>query len=253
LVEDIHANQLITATLLRREGHRVDIAESGATSVRMVQVNAYDIVFMDLLMPGMSGFDAARQIRSLDGPARDVPIVALTATTASEDRTRCLEAGMDDLLGKPVRPQEMFATVTRLARRSMMRTPPAAGITPDEAMTANSGVLDTERLLDLRRSLPAVTLLTLVDQCLDEMRGRMPSLREALAGGVPGEIEMAAHALAGMAGSYGLSAMNNRLRRIIDAARRGDLAAAQDAAIRIDGDLAAAGEAIRMHLRARVA
>ncbi len=253
LVEDIPANQMITATLLRREGHRVDIAASGAASVRMMQRYPYDIVFMDLLMPGMSGYDAARQIRSLPGSAGTVPIVALTATTAPEDRARCLACGMDDLLGKPVRPQEMFATIGRLALRPRAVRKPLASVSPAEALAAPNAVLDDERLSDLRRSLPAVTLLTLVDQCLDEMRARMPALRDALASGKGTDIDNAAHALAGMAGSYGLAAMNRRLRRIMDAARAGDIVGAEEAATRIEGDLAAAGEAIRMHLRARVA
>jgi HPt (histidine-containing phosphotransfer) domain-containing protein len=120
-------------------------------------------------------------------------------------------------------------------------------------MAPPAAVLDAERLSDLHRSLPAVTLLTLVDQCLDEMRGRMPALRDALSRGVAADIEVAAHALAGMAGSYGLAAMNRRLRRIMDAARNGDVVAAEEAAMRMEGDLAAAGEAICMHLRARVA
>jgi CheY-like chemotaxis protein len=253
LVEDIPANQMITATLLRREGHRVDIAESGAASIRMMRRQAYDLVFMDLLMPGMSGYDAARQIRALPAPAGNAPIVALTATTAPEDRARCLAAGMDDLLGKPVRPQEMYATMQRLAFRPLAVRRPVVVVPAAEAMAPPSAVLDAERLSDLGRSLPAVTLLTLVDQCLDEMRGRMPALRDALASGNANDIETAAHALAGMAGSYGLAAMNRRLRRIMDAARNGDVVAAEEAAMRMEGDLAAAGEAIRMHLRARVA
>ena len=253
LVEDIPANQMISAMLLRREGHRVDIAESGAASIRMMQHQPYDIVFMDLMMPCMSGYDAARHIRALPGHSGQVPIVALTATTAPEDRARCLAAGMDDLLGKPVRPQEIFATIARLALRPLAARRPVVVVPAAEAMAAPAELLDAERLSDLRRSLPAVTLLTLVDQCLDEMRGRMPALREALANGDAGEIEIAAHALAGMAGSYGLAAMDRRLRRIMDAARSGDVVAAEEAALRMEGDLAAAGEAIRMHLRARVA
>jgi signal transduction histidine kinase/DNA-binding NarL/FixJ family response regulator len=253
LVEDIPANQMITATLLRREGHRVDIADSGAASLRMIQRHPYDIVFMDLMMPGMSGYDAARQIRAMPGSTGQVPIVALTATTAPEDRARCLASGMDDLLGKPVRPQEMFAAISRLALRPLAARKPLVSVSPAEAMAPQAEVLDDERLSDLRRSLPAVTLLTLVDQCLDEMRGRMPALRDALASGNGADIDMAAHALAGMAGSYGLAAMNRRLRRIMDAARSGDILGAEEAATRIEGDLAAAGEAIRMHLRARVA
>ena len=92
LVEDILANQLVTATLLRREGHQVDIAINGAEALQAVARHPYDLVFMDIFMPGMSGFDVARRIRAMPAPAGTVPIVALTANVSPDDHALCRAA-----------------------------------------------------------------------------------------------------------------------------------------------------------------
>lgn len=241
LVEDIPANHLVTATLLRREGHRVDVAESGAAAVRMAQMQPYDLIFMDLIMPSMSGFEAARQIRARPGIAGRVPIIALTATTAPEDRARCLAAGMTDMLGKPVRPQEMMAVLARLEHRPDI-VPPVSDKPVLEPM------MDMERLADLRQGLAPATLLSLVNQCLDDMHRRMPLLRDSISTGTYVDIEMAAHALAGMAGSYGLCGMDRCMRRIIAAGRAADRSAVEAAALTMEDDLAEAAEALRRYL-----
>ncbi len=114
-------------------------------------------------------------------------------------------------------------------------------------------MLNAARLADLRQGLPAATVVSLIDQCLADMRKRMPGLQAALTQGVARDIESAAHALAGMSGTYGLAAMDRRMRRIILLAREGDLAAAAVAAQGMEADLAEAAEAIRMHLRAAAA
>jgi len=114
-------------------------------------------------------------------------------------------------------------------------------------------VLDAARLADLRQGLPATTVVSLIDQCLADMRRRIPGLQAALNQGAVRDVEAAAHALAGMAGTYGLAAMDRRMRRIILLAREGDVAAAALAAQGMEADLAEAAEAIRMHLRAAAA
>jgi len=242
VVEDIPANHLVTATMLRREGHRVDIAESGPEALRMVAEQPYDLVFMDLIMPGMNGYEAARRIRQLPGPSGLVPIVALTANTAPEDRARCLAVGMNEMLGKPVRPQEMF---DMLARTSWRMDPKAVARPRAEAPQ----VLDATRLADLQRGLPAATLASLLEQCLADMRRRMLRLREALSAGDAREIEEIAHAVAGMAGTYGLAAVDWRMREIMNAGKAGDIPAAQHAAREMDADLEAAATAVREHVR----
>ncbi len=246
LVEDIAANHLVTATLLRREGHRVDIAESGDAAIRMANSQPYDMIFMDLLMPGMSGYEATRRLRALDGPCAIVPIVALTANTAPEDRARCIAAGMQEMLGKPVRADDMFAMLARSdwTERQCRVTPevrPGAGM--DEGP-----LLDLPRLTDLMQGLPKSTLAALINQCLSDMYQRMASLREALEGRNPSKIETAAHALAGMAGTYGLAAMDYRMRRIIKAGKSRDFALAETLAVTMEEDLAAAGAALQSYL-----
>lgn len=254
LVEDIPANHLVTATLLRREGHCVDIAESGAEAIQMMQVHPYDFVFMDLLMPGMNGYEATRRIRALPGPPRVVPIVALTANTTPEDRVRCLAAGMDDMLGKPVRPAEMFAM---LRRRDWSRADVAPSPVPMVIPLAAARVsfemgpqLDQERLADLRQGLPATTMTALVEQCLEDMGRRLPGLREALASSDCRQIEVSAHALAGMAATYGFAAIDRRMRYIIRAAQAQDPFEAAHGAVGLEADFAATQAAVRSHIEA---
>jgi PAS domain S-box-containing protein len=107
VVEDNPTRQKLTAVLLQRLGCRVDVAGNGREAVRAVGRLPYGLVFMDCDMPVMDGFDATRAIRALPGAAGRVPIVALTAGAVAGDRERCFAVGMDDFLGKPVRPQEL--------------------------------------------------------------------------------------------------------------------------------------------------
>jgi signal transduction histidine kinase/FixJ family two-component response regulator len=251
VVEDIPANHLVAATLLRREGFRVDVAESGAAAIAMVQHMPYDLVLMDLIMPEMDGLEATSRIRALAGQPCRLPIVALTATTSTEDRLRCLAAGMDDMLGKPIRPAALFSTV-----QAFLSPIPRARTAEEEAGPAANDaapILDAGRLNELAHGLPPAVVLSLVEQCLMDMRARLPQLRAALASGDARAIEVAAHALSGMSASYGFAALEARMRRIIRHARAGELAAAKLAGEGMEGDLAVASEAIQLHLRAAVA
>ena len=270
LVEDIPANHLVTSTILRREGHRVDIAESGAEAIRLAASRPYDLIFMDLMMPGMNGYEATRRIRALPPPSASIPIVALTANTASEDRDRCLAAGMNDMIGKPVRPAEMFDMIARTVwpqdtglpadRPSRLAGPPVAPLATPLATTQAAGerppavpALDETRLADLQRGLPVATMLSLLDQCLADMRRRVITLRDTLTRGSAREIEEQSHAIAGMAGTYGLAAIDARMRVMMAAARLGDVSAAVAAGDGMETDLAAAADAIHLRLVAHAA
>lgn len=222
LVEDMRVNQIVTATQLRRDGHRVDIADSGAQAVGLVARLPYDLVLMDLMMPGMSGYDAAARIRALPPPAGRLPIYALTANTGEEERARCLAAGMQGMLTKPV-PASLLREVLAPAPSKPVPPAPLAG-------DAGGGLLEMARLDELKRDLPPATLEVLCRQCLDDMAGRLDELAAAVAGGLAEPIEREAHALAGMAGSYGLGAIERQARAILAAARAADPGAARQAA-----------------------
>ncbi len=113
LAEDNLINQKVTVAMLESGGYCVDVVAEGADAVTAVRAFQYDAVLMDCHMPLMDGFDATTAIRAEEGDRRHAPIIALTAGAMQEDRERCLAAGMDDYLAKPVRKADLLAAVGR--------------------------------------------------------------------------------------------------------------------------------------------
>jgi len=114
LAEDNPVNQSTITRMLTREGHRVDVAENGHETLKALKRDTYDLILMDLQMPEMGGLEAAECIRSESSEYSDVPIVALTAHAIKGDRERCLDAGMNGYVSKPIDYQELFAVIDRL-------------------------------------------------------------------------------------------------------------------------------------------
>ncbi|MBT8211802.1 MAG: response regulator, partial [Acidimicrobiia bacterium] len=115
VVDDSAVNQRITFLMLDRLGCRVDTAANGLEAIEAVRAVPYDIVLMDVQMPTMDGLEATRQIRSAERSGEHIPIVAMTAFAMRGDRERCLEAGMDDYLAKPVSPEDLEVKMTKWA------------------------------------------------------------------------------------------------------------------------------------------
>jgi signal transduction histidine kinase len=113
LVDDSKMNQMVAKAMLERLGYDVDVAGSGADAVRAATTAHYEVVLMDCLMPDMDGYEATELIRRSEGPARHTTIVALTASALSGDREKCLAAGMDDYLSKPLRPAVLETVLGR--------------------------------------------------------------------------------------------------------------------------------------------
>ncbi len=108
LVEDNEVNRKVAVRILSDAGFVVDQAEDGYTALEAVQTNSFDIVLMDVQMPGIDGYDATRQIRSLGGKFRTIPIIAITAHALKGDREKCLKAGMNDYITKPIRADQLI-------------------------------------------------------------------------------------------------------------------------------------------------
>ena len=110
LAEDEPVNQEVTRTLLEEVGLVVDVAENGREAVDLARDNDYALILMDIRMPSLNGLKATQEIRRIPG-REDIPILAMTANVFDEDRRLCLEAGMNDHLGKPVEPEQLFNTL----------------------------------------------------------------------------------------------------------------------------------------------
>ena len=138
LVEDNPANQKFAKYVLQDRGHRVEIAEDGQAAIDLAAQHRFDVILMDVQMPGMNGLEATAAIRQREHPAtRRVPIIATTAHAAKGDRERCLAAGMDDYLSKPINGPEMIALVEALAARAQ---PAASGPPRPAAVRPPSGL-----------------------------------------------------------------------------------------------------------------
>jgi two-component system, sensor histidine kinase and response regulator len=113
VVEDNAANLKVTVRMVERLGYRADVAANGAEAVSILQRLQYDAVLMDCQMPEMDGYDATRLIRAAEAAGRHVPIIAMTAAALAGDRERCLAAGMDDYISKPVKLHVVAALLER--------------------------------------------------------------------------------------------------------------------------------------------
>jgi len=123
LAEDSAMNQRLAIGLLERKGHRVVVAADGRQAVEAFQGEPFDLVLMDVQMPEMDGFEATQAIRAAEPSGSRVPIIAMTAHAMKGDRERCLDAGMDDYLSKPIRAKELYEIIARYAPDSVIDSP----------------------------------------------------------------------------------------------------------------------------------
>jgi PAS domain S-box-containing protein len=113
IAEDSQINQIVAARALERCGCRVEVVGDGARALRALESSRYDLVLMDCQMPGMDGYEATTELRRREGAERRTPVVAMTAQAMDGDRRRCLAAGMDDYISKPMRSSELMELLTR--------------------------------------------------------------------------------------------------------------------------------------------
>src|ERR1035437_3025306 len=128
LAEDNAVNQKVAARLLEKQGHSVEVTYDGTEALAAFTRAAFDLILMDVQMPVMNGYDATQAIRAAErGTDRHIPIVALTAHAMKGDREICLEARMDDYLGKPIHPQELLAVLERWCKTEVEEGETALG------------------------------------------------------------------------------------------------------------------------------
>jgi CheY-like chemotaxis protein len=120
--EDNRINQRVAQRLLEKRCHTVVLVESGRETLTTWQKQSFDLILMDVQMPEMDGFEANAKIRDQETPGNHIPIIAMTAHALVGDRERCLAAGMDDYVSKPINSTDLFAAIDRVAPAAQLRT-----------------------------------------------------------------------------------------------------------------------------------
>jgi CheY-like chemotaxis protein len=208
LVEDNKMNQLVGSKVLAKLGFEFDIANHGREALEAVSVRDYDAILMDCQMPELDGYEATAEIRRLEGAARHTPVIAMTAAAMEGDRDRCLAAGMDDYITKPVRLEAIAEVLDRWVDRPA-REESAQAIPTDVDDERATVALDPAQI-ELLRSLDdgdGEVLGEIIDQYLHQTaEGRGELARFVMERDTKG-VERTAHALRGASANIGAVAL----------------------------------------------
>jgi PAS domain S-box-containing protein len=227
VAEDNAVNQRLALLLLEKLGHRADIVGNGREALEALERQRYDVILMDVQMPEMDGLEATRRIHERWGSERP-RIVAVTAGAMSEERDRCLAAGMDDFLSKPIRVEELSAALMEVARL------------PDDALDSSS----LDRLAWTLGDRPA--LAALIDTFFAEAPKMLAALRESTRTGNVDELQRVSHTLKSNAATFGAERLADLCRSLEAMAEAGALADAEELAARVETEY----ERVRLSLDA---
>ena len=208
VAEDNMTNQMVAVGILAKFGYSADVAANGVEALVAMTRRSYDAVLMDCQMPEMDGFTATGEIRRREGASRHTPVIAMTAGAMVGDRERCLDAGMDDYLAKPVKPADVEVVLSRWIRHEPDEHVPDSVEPPSAAVISSADdVLDPNRLEELRQMGPDEG--SMLSQLMKSFVIRAPAilaiLGAALADGNGPATDRAAHELRGAAGNLGAS------------------------------------------------
>ncbi|MDQ9171452.1 response regulator [Oxalobacteraceae bacterium R-40] len=210
VAEDNLVNQRVAAHMLKRLGCKVDFAATGHAVVAMHAKEKYDLIFMDCQMPGLDGYDATAAIRLSEKQQAHVPIIALTAHAIQGEREKCLAAGMDDYMSKPVRMHMLREILEKWLHPHMMRKPglPAA----------KQGAVPVDEMEAVRQFFgPSFAELALLFQA--DSAKRMAAMRAAA--GDNRQIAQLAHILSGSCASMGATRLSNLCQQLEAEAKKG--------------------------------
>ena len=240
LAEDNAVNQKVALRLLQQFGYLADVAHNGAEAVAAVSTRPYDVIFMDVQMPEMDGLQATRRIREFEqvpGAARMQKhvIIAMTANAMVGDRERCMAAGMDDYLPKPVRPDALRGMIEKWGKNLVHAAEPAPAPKTDDttsfsrkpAMPAHLPNMTTPASTPPPEETPPVDIAKLTDLAggeeglgelvelyLTQTAGQIEIIRTAIAAGQAGEVRRVAHSAAGANATCGMEGVVPALRAL---------------------------------------
>jgi len=230
LAEDNPVNQMTATTMFEKLGHSVVVAHNGRQALEKVYEQRFDVVFMDVQMPEMDGMTATAEIRKREQANKGhIPIVAMTAHAMKGDKEKCLEAGMDDYVSKPIRRKDLADVLARIVERFLNATPSNQEAAVSSAVDVNERsrmILDEEALLEECDN--DMEMLGRMVEIFDrDAKERLPKLHQAIGAGDSEAVKQEAHALKGGIGTFYAKAAYDTAYALEKMGADGDLSSAQ--------------------------
>ncbi|MDB5799715.1 MAG: hybrid sensor histidine kinase/response regulator [Rhodocyclales bacterium] len=239
LVEDNPVNQTVATKVLERAGFRVTVAGDGQEAIEWFEKQRFDIILMDVQMPVLGGLDATKAIRArearrswaMSGRWESIPIIAMTAHVMSGDRERCLDAGMDDYVAKPIQPAELFAAIDRVSNRYERTDTEGSVIASGVAVFDDDGapIADLEQTRSLLEGDESA-VQALISVFLSDVGNTCNKLQAAIQSGDGKALGAVAHSVKSSVGVFGAVQGAEAAVKVEMAGRHGDPAAAVAAA-----------------------
>jgi len=218
LAEDNAVNQKVALRLLARLGYRADVAANGLEAVEAVQRQPYDVVLMDVQMPEMDGLEASRRIKQGEAVTGRPRIIAVTADAMQGDRERCLAAGMDDYITKPIHVEALVAALTKTRQQS------AAEDSEPEA----SPVIDFKKFEEFRDTMGTDFIGEVIEVFNEDAPELLEQMKQALSSDDAELLRRAAHSLKSNSAAFGADKLAELARELERLGKEGSLAGAGD-------------------------
>ena len=203
LAEDDVTNQRVAFSVLQKLGLDADIANNGREAVEMITQQQYDLVLMDCRMPEMDGFEATRSIRQMEA-FHAIPIVALTANVFAADQQQCLDAGMNDFLGKPFKRDELAEKLSQWLKYTTNEPATPEIATSTTTLITDNPAIDSQKLDELRESMGSL-FDELIPGFINDTNSKFDRIHRYLNEGNFGELLMLAHSIKGSSLNIGAS------------------------------------------------
>ena len=217
VAEDSPANQVVVKALLENQGCHVTLVNNGSEAVEMMLNFSFDLILMDVMMPEMDGIEATMKIRRNGTGASHTPIIALTANVFSEDRERCLQAGMDDFVAKPIDSNKLRQQMVKWILHAPLQAQ------ENEAMRSEIDLMSQETLDKLGQETSPEILPEIVNVFIDEMQERIDQFPSDISALDADDLVSRAHAIKSSAGTFGANRLMEAARDIEQLARDGEI------------------------------
>jgi PAS domain S-box-containing protein len=247
LAEDNKVNVEVATLILEGAGYTVDVAVDGFEAVGAARRRDYSLILMDMQMPGMDGISATREIRAFERSGKRVPIIAMTANAMAEDQRRCLEAGMDDYVSKPIAPAKLRETVARwMEGRALPATKNSIEIIAIDALP----VIEQAVVDSIRSCMDESKFSSLVELYISQAEEQSQQFQQWRSSLTLSEIGDEAHKIISSAGALGARRVQDLAGRLQTVCRAGDEASMPGLLDQLTSASAAASSALRKMLAA---